>query len=100
MKGILNFILALASLVYLALFVIMQLAVLGVIQTDIFLGDFMSYVMTYAPLILLSLFALVDFSTKSIKILFLIILIIVIIAGVLVIGFPSIFAEVPATLLP
>ena len=100
MKGILNFILAIASLVYLALFVIMQLAVLGVIQTDIFLGDFMSYVMTYAPLVLLSLFALVDFSSKSIKILFLIILIVVIIAGVLVIGFPSIFSGAPARLLP
>ena len=100
MKGLLNFILAIASLVYLALFVIMQLTTIGVIETEIFFSDFMSYFMTYGPLILLSLFALVDFASKSLKIIFLIILIVVIIAGVLVIGFPSIFTGSTASLLP
>ena len=98
MKSLLNFIFSLASLAYLALFVFYRLAILGVIETKFFASEFMMYVLTYGPILLLSLFALVDFASRSIKLLFLIILIVVIIAGVLVLFFPEIFAQTSANI--
>ena len=97
MKSLLNFIFSLASLAYLALFVFYRLAILGVIEIN-FASEFMMYVLTYGPILLLSLFALVDFASRSIKLLFLIILIVVIIAGVLVLFFPEIFAQTSANI--
>ena len=97
MKSLLNFIFSLASLAYLALFVFYRLSILGVIEIN-FASEFMMYVLTYGPILLLSLFALVDFASRSIKLLFLIILIVVIIAGVLVLFFPEIFAQTSANI--
>lgn len=96
MKKLLNFILSLVTLAYLAVFVISQLAIQGVMEAEFLASEFMQGFLMYAPLILLSLFALLDFSSKSIKLIFLIVLVLVIGAGVVTICFPEILAKAPA----
>jgi len=94
MKNILNFILSILALIYVAIIALFYIPIIDI--SGIITLETLSLLTTYVPVSLISAFALVNFADKSFKLVFFILMAIVFIAIVLVWIDPTIFASILA----
>ena len=93
MKKTLNFILSVASLVYIVIMALFGLSMnlAEPFLIEFFTSDFFKFFIEWAPLIIIGGFALVNFFGKSLKIIFFLLAIAGIVLYVITFGFPQIF---------
>lgn len=92
MKNAFNFILSLIALIFIVLQVLFLIPAVGLTESEFMMSDFMLGIMSYGPIFLLALFAVVNFFERSFKIVFFILALFAIAALIIGFFFPELFS--------